>query len=362
MLVFAFLLEAINLCGCTRNKKPKRKVVVFVLDSFIEEESHGELVADIIEEKSLSKCEIKIIDVFFSIGAKKNKYLKALADVSDYADKHPNEAIVVNISLCSKNYNLLEHLMISELYEKGVIVVAAAGNDATSNRRYPAAYRETIAVAALHWKRKADYSNYGSHIDLATSGFGSEKLLKKETSGGGLFIEETKYYSVRGGTSFATPRVAGLIAYLLRQRPELSPREIVHLVKENATPVKDKFGRCGLLGARINPYGTIFAVDPVYQRALVFQIASIVAVLIFWIFCDRFFDANGGLFFTGLLLFGLLLIAANIILIQAWNIIYGTIAGSTLILLAGLCLPMMYSFNKKKKEKEKMERLGEFET
>ena len=52
-----------------------------------------------------------------------------------------------------------------------VVLVAAAGNDNTSNKMYPAAYDDVIAVAATDYNdQKASFSNYGDWVDVAAPG------------------------------------------------------------------------------------------------------------------------------------------------------------------------------------------------
>ena len=55
---------------------------------------------------------------------------------------------------------------------KGIISVAAAGNDPTGKPTYPAAYPSVLAVSAIQpdgavWPQ----SNYGSFVDLSAPGF-----------------------------------------------------------------------------------------------------------------------------------------------------------------------------------------------
>jgi hypothetical protein len=51
------------------------------------------------------------------------------------------------------------------------------------------------------------------------------------------------------GTSFAAPRVAATVAFVLNHRPELTPREAFRLVADSAVPIAGPHYRDGLLGA-----------------------------------------------------------------------------------------------------------------
>ena len=65
--------------------------------------------------------------------------------------------------------------MEQEVYDKvraeGIIVVAAAGNAASSQPVYPAAYNGVLAVSGVDINEQpAPYSNFGSYVDLAAPG------------------------------------------------------------------------------------------------------------------------------------------------------------------------------------------------
>lgn len=83
--------------------------------------------------------------------------------------------------------------------DRDVVLVAAAGNNGDTVKRYPAAYSEVIAVAGTDATDTLySWSNHGSWVDVAAPG-----INRSTTRAGG-----TINY---GGTSSATPAVAGVL-------------------------------------------------------------------------------------------------------------------------------------------------------
>lgn len=108
---------------------------------------------------------------------------------------------VVNMSLAGPPNQVLG-AMIDALSKRGMIVVAAVGNDGPSARPlYPAAFEPVVAVTAVD-RRKNVYrwANQGPQVDFAAWGVATPVALPK-----GGYGEET-------GTSFAAPVVAAAIA------------------------------------------------------------------------------------------------------------------------------------------------------
>ena len=58
------------------------------------------------------------------------------------------------------------------LREKGVVVVASAGNDATCRPAFPAAHPDVIAVGALDCHGPAAFTNHGRWVDACAPGVG----------------------------------------------------------------------------------------------------------------------------------------------------------------------------------------------
>jgi minor extracellular protease Epr len=111
---------------------------------------------------------------------------------------------VVNMSLAGPPNEVLG-AMIDALSKKGMIIVAAVGNDGPAARPlYPAAFEPVVAVTAVDRKNQIyRWANRGPQVDFAAWGVGNT-VAKPE---GG--------YTDQSGTSFAAPIVAAAIAELI---------------------------------------------------------------------------------------------------------------------------------------------------
>ena len=88
-------------------------------------------------------------------------------------------------------------------YEKGAVVVAAAGND-SGKVNWPAALETVIAVAAVDRKlRHAEFSSYGPEVEFAAGGVDVLSTYKGDT------------YATMSGTSFAAPVISGICALII---------------------------------------------------------------------------------------------------------------------------------------------------
>ena len=158
-------------------------------------------------------------------------------------------AKVINLSLGWPR-SLDTHYMreaFKEAHVKGVTLVAAAGNNDSTAPIFPCAYPEVLCVGATQADgRVADFSNYGSHVDLLAPG---DHILSTYP-----MTEEPEAFSIRGydvksGTSQSAPLVAGAIAALITKKPELGPDEVLHRLAASARPLPDAETRRVAYGA-----------------------------------------------------------------------------------------------------------------
>ena len=148
----------------------------------------------------------------------------------EYAEQ--NGARVINMSL-RRAYTFgpsdLERNIIAKAVAKGIVIVCAAGNENAGHAGYPAAYAETIAVSALNYKCLFEYSfsNYGPEIDIIAPG----AQMYSAYPGGG--------YAHGGGTSMATPCVAGVAALILAKHPEYTAQQVRDIICQTAREAGD---------------------------------------------------------------------------------------------------------------------------
>ena len=145
-----------------------------------------------------------------------------------------NGAKVINMSIGGSGNSITLSDAIDYCYDNGVVLVACMMNFNNSVTYYPAGYNKTIAVGSTNpddtrsnpffWSTTSG-SNFGSHIDLVAPGNYMYGL--SDTS-------DTYYGSYWGGTSQASPLVAGVVSLLLSQNPALTFEEIRTILRESS--------------------------------------------------------------------------------------------------------------------------------
>lgn len=165
-----------------------------------------------------------------------------IAEAIKFAADH--DAHIINMSLGGGGESQLLQEAIDYAHSKGVLIIAAAGNEGQNSVSYPARYRHVIGVAAVDAVgTKTPYSNYGAGVDIAAPGG-----LKTDDNPAGGILQNTidpenptkdDVFESFQGTSMAAPHVAGVAALVRSAAGMTDPDEIEKVLKESATLVKD---------------------------------------------------------------------------------------------------------------------------
>ncbi|MGI8500598.1 MAG: S8 family peptidase [Hassallia sp.] len=150
------------------------------------------------------------------------------------ADKGAN---VINMSLGGGGESQLMKDAIDYAHRKGVVIIAAAGNEGSNGASYPARYPHVIGVSALGADgERAPYSNFGAGVDISAPGGSDAGKILQETidpdnNGVGVFMGFQ-------GTSMAAPHVAG-VAALIEASGIKEPDQVLTVLQESARSIKE---------------------------------------------------------------------------------------------------------------------------
>lgn len=153
-----------------------------------------------------------------------------------------NGADIINMSLGGTEDSQALGDAVSYAYDRGAILVAAAGNDGGS-LLYPAVYDEVLAVGAVDRDdQRASFSNHGPELDVVAPGV---DVLST------WWVSDS--YFRRSGTSMAAAHVSGVVALILSADPCLSNVQVGDLVRATAVdlgePGRDAYYGFGRLDA-----------------------------------------------------------------------------------------------------------------
>lgn len=172
----------------------------------------------------------------------------------DYATK-------MNVDIMSNSwggggYSQALYDSIQAAYEKGILFVAAAGNDGTNNDSrpsYPANYDvPNVISVASHTAQNSlsSFSCYGKRtVHIAAPGSNVLSTTPKNT------------YKVFSGTSMATPHVSGVLGLLVAQEGRLAVEEVRERLMKTSVPAK-AYARKIASGGRVDAYNLLTDTRP----------------------------------------------------------------------------------------------------
>ena len=164
-------------------------------------------------------------------------------------------AQVINMSFAGPDDPLLQ-LALQKAHDKGVVLIAAAGNQGPKSAPlYPAADPNVIAVTATDAKDQLlPQANQGSYVAIAAPGV---DILEPAPNGG---------FQVTTGTSVAAAHVSGIAALLLDRDPTLDAAAVRDVLTSSAkhhtaNARDDQFG-----WGEVDPYRALQSLDAKVAR------------------------------------------------------------------------------------------------
>lgn len=131
---------------------------------------------------------------------------------------------VLNLSLAGPTDPLLARLILKAVEEQGITVIAAVMGVGGKALSFPASLSTVVAVGASGPNATARAPVANGPVLLSAPGV---EVLTTVPQGA---------YDFLSGSSFAAAHVSGIVALLLEQNPQLSPRDVKHLLLATARP------------------------------------------------------------------------------------------------------------------------------
>jgi len=151
-----------------------------------------------------------------------------------------NGARIVNLSLGGTAYNNTLNSSVQRARQRGVILIAAAGNDYLlgNPRVYPAAYDGVIGVGATDERDvRASYSQVGNWIDFVAPG--GDPASDSDADPNHWILSTWARsrgtgYGMAAGTSQSSPVVAGLAGLIWSVNPDLTSDQVIDIIRRTA--------------------------------------------------------------------------------------------------------------------------------
>jgi uncharacterized repeat protein (TIGR02543 family) len=250
------------------NSRTKQEGLEYVID----DNGHGTLVsgviaanknnsigiAGIVSNSKLMVIKANNLDDLSTTDIDESKQFSDASIIEGIYYAVDNGAHIINLSLGGTYANPLTKNAIDYARSKGVILVAASGNDGNDSLYYPASFDGVISVGAVDSNKTIwENSNYNQKVDIVAPGVNivSTSLDNK--------------YQQASGTSLAAPQITGVIALMLGYFDTFTSEQIISQLLNSTTDLGvvgyDPYYGFGLVNASISlqvEYVTInFVVD-----------------------------------------------------------------------------------------------------
>lgn len=211
-------------------------------DDEMDKYGHGTNVAGAIAKSTPSNVRLSCYKIHNQNG--EGTSATALA-AFEYIKQLSNKPDIINCSFATRSGL---GIVVDELVDMGITVVAGAGNEGKEVYQQPAIFDSAITVAATNrYGSACGFSNYGSCVDIAAPG---DYVYTADMS-------SNTAYEFASGTSLATPLVSAAAAYVLMENRKYTPEQVKQELIATATPFKKSSCYYGRYGAGIVNFSNI---------------------------------------------------------------------------------------------------------
>ncbi len=168
-----------------------------------------------------------------------------------------NGATVINMSVGGFPYSQAVQDAVTYAWNKGAVLVGAAGNNNREESFYPASLNHVISVSATQPRDEfSHWSSYGPAVDVSAPG---SSVLTTNCIASSCPHASWGSHTYISGTSFATPNVAGVVALIRARNPAWTPQQVVDRLYATVddlgyTGFDNRYGR-----GRVNAYRALGA-------------------------------------------------------------------------------------------------------
>ena len=228
-----------------------------------DDNGHGTMVAGVISEATSNNVKIVPIKIMDNTGEGSFiNVIEAMYAVANKVDAINLSLGVSNDKIDSNSKQIFDNA-IKNIYDSGVMIVCASGNEGKENVYYPASSAYTISVGAVKRDKEiANFSNYGNTIDFTAPGVG---LWLPYYTSDTIYNNDLANVN-NSGTSFASPFITSAIAMIKSENKNYSISQIKNILVKNTEDLgsigKDKYYGYGMLNFDIDMFKTPVIVSP----------------------------------------------------------------------------------------------------
>lgn len=188
----------------------------------------------------------RVMPVAADIGPTRVPFANALCFLLQMKREH-GVPHVVNMSFTNLPPGSRDNEFLDSLYRRGVILIAAAGNDGSMATNYPASHPKVVSVAATDsFDYRADFSTFDTTVDISAPGFNYMATHNDIGVDDSTLVNPDYRYASRdeisgvplSGTSFSSPQAAGVAALVRSLFPDWSNSEIIAKLRTSSDPVQ----------------------------------------------------------------------------------------------------------------------------